>query len=136
MSIREAVYVDTSALIPLVVPEVHSRWAKGVLDHRDLLSSVVAKVELARTQHKVAVHGADVYGLSKNLNTVGLNSEVVELAAGIPGPLKSLDAIHVGTWLLLHSSGFTCEFVTADRQLARAAQAAGATVIHPFGDAL
>lgn len=136
MKLGEAVYVDTSALIPLAIPEVYSQWAEEALRNKDLLSSVIAQVELARVPKKSGGSDVEVAGLAKHLNLVGLNSEVVDLAAGIPGSLKTLDAIHVGTWLLLYSRGFECEFVTADRKLARAAESVGATVVHPFGSAL
>ena len=136
MNSSGAVYVDTSALIPLAVSEVHSAWAKQVLDDKDLVSSVIAKVELARVPKRTEEFGAQILGLAAKLNLVGLNSDVVEFAGAIPGFLKALDAIHLGTWLLLRSREFHCDFVTADRQLARAATTVGATVIHPFGSEL
>lgn len=132
----ELVYVDTSALISSRVAEPHSDWAVRALTGRMLTSSVVAEIELARYARRRGEPFEIARELADQISFVTLNGAIVDLAKIATENVKSLDAIHLGTWMFLAASGIRCDFVTADRKLASAAHSAGAHVIHPFGQEL
>lgn len=132
---RDLTYVDTSALISSQVNESHSQWAMRALEGRSLTSSIVTDVELTRYAKRQGHPMEFAQRLSVQISFIALNGPIVELSKGATEKLKSLDAIHLGTWIYLSASGLRCDFVTADRKLAAAALAAGARVIHPFGEA-
>jgi predicted nucleic acid-binding protein len=96
------VYIDTSAAVKLVHPELHSKelsqWVRGRMDV-EFVSSVLIEVELPR-----AIRRRDSMGLGRvgeildGIGVVALSSVVVTQAAGYDEPaLRSLDAIHLAT---------------------------------------
>ncbi|OHF36720.1 type II toxin-antitoxin system VapC family toxin [Corynebacterium sp. HMSC074A01] len=127
-------YVDTSAIIPTMSSEVYTEWAKDVLDGRGLVSSVLTEVELTRYTYRAGMDPKSADEVSESLLTLAIDSRVLQAAKLIIGKVKTLDAIHLGTWVQARAFGLDCDFVTADRRLAAAAQGIGARVIHPFED--
>ena len=131
MSAERACYLDASALVKLVVPEPESTALTRHLQGRSLLSScAIARVEVVRA---VAPHGAapvlTARTLLDQIDLVQLDDELLDLAAELAGPLRSLDAVHVAAALEL---GDELEaLVTYDAQMARAAQALGLPVVAP-----
>lgn len=125
-------YVDTSILVATLWPEVHSAWAREVLDGRQLVSSALVDVELSRLAHRVGISQARVDAVVRQVSLSQLDSGVLSVAKSITGQVKALDAIHAATWLQLQSAGAASEFFTTDRKLAAAAASVGARVIHPF----
>ena len=127
-----SLYVDTSVLVPVARNETYTGWATGRLSGQSLISSAITEVELARFAHRVDVDDAKVEEICANLTTLAVSDGVIQAAKVVSGRLKSLDAIHLGTWVQARAFGLDCDFVTADRCLAAAAQGIGARVIHPF----
>lgn len=98
------IYIDTSALVKLIVQESESadlqRWLAGAAD-RDHVTSAVGRVELMRTalrsgDTEIAANAKRI--LDEDLDIIALTNEVVELAETIePHSLRSLDAIHLAS---------------------------------------
>lgn len=124
-------YLDASALVKLVVPERETDALTAFVGRQGVLtSSSLARVEvmLAVRQHGAAAI-ATGRSLVEQLDLVQLDDELLDMAAGIDMPLRSLDAIHVASALEL---GDTLEaFVTYDVQMTRAANALGLPVAAP-----
>ena len=98
------IYLDTSALVKLIVREAESselrRWLADAED-RDHVTSAVGRVELMRT----ALRSGDTTiianaqrMLDEDLDILAVTDEVIETAATIgPESLRSLDAIHLAS---------------------------------------
>ena len=100
------IYVDTSAAFKLIRPELHSSALTSYLDGRDdLVSSMLLAVELRRGALRSAPRTLPrVDLLLSRVELVDMDLTVVESASRLPDPLlRSLDAIHVATALLLGS---------------------------------
>lgn len=127
-----AVYVDSSALVKLAIPEPESvalraelvRWQRHV-------SSALARVEVVRAcarvdekAHVVATRVIDAVDL------IAVDDEILGRAARIaPAALRSLDAIHVASALLV---GDALGVVVAyDERLLEAMAAAGLRTTSP-----
>lgn len=97
-----AIYLDTSALVKLVVDEPESAALADWLDDRPddvLCSSAVSRVELLRAARRrsPATVPATV-ALLCELALVPVDSPVLELAAEIGPPgLRTLDALHLAS---------------------------------------
>jgi predicted nucleic acid-binding protein len=124
------VYVDSSALIKRVIAEPESEALENALEHQvdakaALVSSSLAWVEVSRaiqarldTDHRDEVNSAIEVALS-GLAERPITADVVSLARRIgPGRLRTLDAIHVATAVLLDAD----MIVTYDERLAEAAR--------------
>ena len=126
-------YLDTSAIVKLVMEEPETSGVEGAIAHcQAAFSSRLAVVECTRAIARVSNRNA--------LTTAGeifealvlheVNEAVLEKAASLtPSSLRSLDAIHLATALLLDQSSLA--FVTCDDPLARAAEALGLSVLRP-----
>lgn len=127
----EGLYLDASALVKLVVPEEETEALTAFVDQQIVgTSSSLARVEVMRAVRR---HGADAVATGRallaQLDLVQLDDELLDLAAEIDLPLRSLDAIHVASALEL---GDTLRaFVTYDAQMTRAAEALGLPVVAP-----
>ena len=94
------IYLDTSAMVKLVVAEKESQALKSFLGERgedDLFSAALARTELIRA---VAPNGAqaiaDARDLLNRLDTVMLTRQLLDDAGTLlPLRLRSLDAIHL-----------------------------------------
>jgi uncharacterized protein len=134
------VYVDSSALIKRVIAEPESEALDSALGQQAdakaaLVSSSLAWVEVSRAiqarldiEHRDEVNSAIETALS-GLAERPITADVVSLARRIgPGRLRSLDAIHVATAVLLDVD----MIVTYDERLAEAARHNGLTVSVPL----
>jgi len=125
------VYLDASALVKLVVPESQSAALAAYVERRSPLSScALARVEVVRA---VSPHGEEPVRTARELldeiDLIQLDDELLDLAAELQGPLRSLDAIHLAAALEL---GDALEaVVTYDGQMTRAAEVLGLTVVAP-----
>jgi predicted nucleic acid-binding protein len=131
---RRAVYVDSSALVKLIVTEPESDALRAFLDtEADLLvASRVAEVEVARVLSRVqAVENGTPPPLPGNrLHMIELDGSVARIAGTLPPrTLRSLDAIHLASALALEDE--LDGFVTYDARLADAALGAGLSVVAP-----
>ena len=127
-------YVDSSALVKLVVEEVETPALVELLAAWPLrVTSVVAAVEVPRAARRgsplpaVAARAADVMS---RLTLLDLDRDLIHTATLIePAGLRTLDAIHLASALSL---GPQLEgFLAYDRRLLDAAGAAALPVIPP-----
>jgi predicted nucleic acid-binding protein len=122
-------YLDSSALVKLVAEEPESAALQLTVGDEALMSSEIARVEVARAARR---HAAEEVGreLLDRLFEVELTVEILEAAAvAEPPELSSLDAIHLAS-ALEQRDGIDC-FVAYDERLLAAAEAAGLAVASP-----
>ena len=125
-------YLDSSALVKLVVPEPESRGLhESLRSWPERVSSVVAEIEVERVARRIgggAIRRAR--SVLARLALVELDEEVRRRATGLrPPKLRTLDAIHLATALSL---GDDLEALCAyDPRLADAAAGAGVDVVAP-----
>ena len=130
-SVEQTLYLDASALVKLVVPEPESAALSLVVADRPVLSScALARVEVVRA---VAPQGNEAVstarGVLRELDLVQLDDELLDLAAELDGPLRTLDAIHVAAALEL---GDALEaLVTYDARMIDGASGLGLPVLSP-----
>lgn len=128
----EAVYLDSSAIVKLVVQESESAGLAAFLQDRpQRVSCALARVEVARA---VRAHGdaavRRAHGILHRLFLLRLDDQLLEDAGNLdPLPLRSIDAIHLAAARTMRDS--IDEFVTYDVKLADAAQHSGFTVVAP-----
>ncbi|MCK2241087.1 MULTISPECIES: type II toxin-antitoxin system VapC family toxin [unclassified Crossiella] len=126
------IYLDSCALIKLIVPEPLSEDLFGYLDSRTepLVSSELIVVEVHRALTRIEADKAartQADQLLDNITQLPL-APVVRAAAALPDRyLRSLDALHLATALRVP----TTRFVSYDRRLNEAAAKAGLTVRAP-----
>ena len=128
------IYVDTSALVKLVVPEAETvalqTWMRSRAGET-FFSSQLARVELVRTVKRAAPDHLDrARGVLAAVALIKIDDQVLESAENLPPTiLRSLDAIHLATAFshLSHVSAF----VTYDARLADAARSLGIPVESP-----
>jgi len=126
------VYIDSSALVKLVVPEPESDALRAELAGWDRhVSSALARVEVvracARVDEKAGRIAEQVVGA---LDLIALDERVLEEAALLrPVELRSLDSIHLASALLLGDAlGVALVY---DERLLEAMQATGMPVAAP-----
>jgi predicted nucleic acid-binding protein len=125
-------YVDSSALVKLVIPEPESaalrtelaRWERHV-------SSALARVEVIRACVRVDARARRPAELAiRALDLVAADDALLEQAAGLaPAELRSLDAIHLASALLLRDSLGVA--IAYDEGLLQAMDAAGLATASP-----
>jgi uncharacterized protein len=130
-SAESTVYLDASALVKLVVPEPQSEALAAYVERRrPLASCTLARVEVVRT---VRAHGALPVRTARKLlgeiDLIHLDDELLDLAADLEPPLRSLDAIHLAAALELGDELETV--VTYDDRMGRAAESLGLPVVAP-----
>lgn len=131
-------YVDTSVLaLPLLNQEggdAVERFLIEEISESELVSSVLLEVELIRVA-KRSITPSDTAQSARTLldeiHLIDIDREVVENACGLTDSLKSLDAIHLGTALMLHCERDPVVMLTHDDQLAATARRLGVEVIDP-----
>ena len=127
-----AIYLDSSAIVKLVVREAGSAALRRLLAHDPVrVSSALARVEVIRA---VRAHGPDVRARAElvlsRIRLLQIDDEVLAAAADLdPGVLRSLDAIHLASALAL-GAALTCA-VTYDARMATAATHLGIPVVAP-----
>ena len=126
------VYIDSSALVKLVVPEPESDALRAELARWDRhVSSALARVEVvracARVDDKAGRIAEQIVGA---LDLIALDERVLEEAALLrPVELRSLDSIHLASALLLGDAlGVALVY---DERLLEAMQATGLPVAAP-----
>jgi len=132
MNAERATYLDSSAIVKLVVDEPESAALRRYLRRRrPLVSSALARTEVARALlplgPEAVRRGHDVLA---RIDLARVNDRVL-LAAGklLPADLRSLDAIHLATAQEFGSD--LARIVTYDDRMAAAARALGFTVSVP-----
>ena len=126
------IYLDSSALVKLVVTEVESTALRRYLrDRVERVSSALAKVEVIRA---VRPHGAAAVTRARQVlrrvDIIQLDDELLEDAATLDmSVLRSLDAIHLAAARALGDE--LKAVVTYDGRMAAAAAALGLHVDAP-----
>lgn len=134
MSVGDALYFDTSALVKLVVKERESASLDAWLQQRprmEAVSSSIARTELRRAvmAHQPVVRTAAVERLRK-LRLVATSDRLLEEAGQLgPARLRSLDAIHLATARRIGPR--LQAVITYDLRMIEAAKALGMPVAHP-----
>lgn len=128
-----AFYIDTSALVKLVVGEAETVALRSWLqeEDRDLVACDLARTELMRSVRRVVPDRAlQARSVLDAITLVDVTAAVFEVAGRLdPVGLRSLDAVHLAAALDL---GDDLEgLVTYDDRLADAAIANGVPVVSP-----
>jgi len=132
MSADRLTYVDSSAIVKLVVVEPESAALRQYLRrHRPLLSSALARVEVGRA---LLAWGPDAVrrgiGVLAEVDLVRVNDRLLDTAAALkPAELRSLHAVHLATAQMFGTE--VARLVTYDSRMAAAAHEMGLDVVAP-----
>jgi predicted nucleic acid-binding protein len=130
-------YVDTSALVKLLVEETETDAVRAELQRRDVVAtSVITEIEPARAAARARERGATalddvaVWAITAATLELELTPEIRRAAAALqPSTVRSLDAIHLATAASLGDD--LAGLLTYDIRMQDAAAALGVTVIAP-----
>jgi predicted nucleic acid-binding protein len=131
---NQLLYVDSSALVKLVVREPESEALRELLSSReDLVSSAVAVVEVVRAARR-ASDSPEIADRARRvvraLHLLAVDLRLLESAAELePVSMRSLDAIHLASALSLKDE--LEAVVVYDQRLAAAAESVGLPVLTP-----
>lgn len=131
-------YLDSSAIVKLVAPENEtSSLVERLRDDPDVVSSALARVEVIRAVRR-AGSGVELeqraHAVLDRVALVPLDEGILNRAASLePLDLRSLDAIHLATALLLRDD--IAGVVTYDLRLAQAAKDVWLPVLAPTPNA-
>ncbi len=125
-------YVDTSALLKLVVQEAESDLLAEQLDEvsEDLVTSELTFAELHRNAGKHGVDESATEAVLGQLALMGVTTELLRRAGRLPttaGFLRTADALHLVTAMATGEASF-CSY---DRRQAQAAASAGFGIVAP-----
>lgn len=128
------VYLDSSALVKLVVAEPESAaLLRALAAWPDRLSSALALTEVPRALRRAGFGGAErrrARAVLERVALVDVDRRILATAAALGPPgLRSLDAIHLATALAVRED--LAVLVTYDRQLAAAAERAELETLAP-----
>jgi predicted nucleic acid-binding protein len=132
MSAERATYVDSSAIVKLVVREPETAALRRYLRRRrPLVSSALARTEVARALlplgPEVVVRGQEVL---TRFDLARVNDRVLTAGGSmLPANIRSLDAIHLATAQQLGAD--LARIVTYDERMSRAARTLGFAVAAP-----
>jgi predicted nucleic acid-binding protein len=125
-------YIDSSALVKLVVREAETDALRRYVDSAGpLASSILATVEVPRAVARVAPEATlALAAVIDKLNTLAFDARIAARAAALsPASLRSFDAIHLATALELGDE--LTAFVCYDDRLSAAARDLGLPVAAP-----
>jgi predicted nucleic acid-binding protein len=130
-----SIYLDSSALVKLVIRESESESLITFLDERNdtnLVTSALSRVEVARA---AATGGPEVRALAHShlasIDQIAIDDEVLLRASQIFADerLRTLDAIHLASALSIGAS--LKNVVTYDQRMTNAARRLGLDVVAP-----
>jgi predicted nucleic acid-binding protein len=128
------IYLDSAAVVKLVHAEPESGALRGWLDERaetPWISSVLTEIESFRALARYAPEAVSrLPAVLDQIDLFDLDQGIRMVARTVtPTTVRSLDAIHLGTAMRFRSS--LTSFVTYDKRLLDAAQAAGLPINSP-----
>jgi uncharacterized protein len=131
MSGERLTYLDSSALVKLVLHETESAALARYLRRKRVTASALARVEVARAiVPSSAAREQRLRALFAGVEVIRVNDRVLAEAARIPPwTLRTLDAIHLATARLWGDE--LARIVTYDQRMADAARAMGIDVAAP-----
>ena len=126
------VYLDTSALVKLVVIEKESRALRTFLRREpEQFSCAIARTELLRAVHRggsAAIE--DARRVLRNIHLIRLGDALLDAAGMLdPATMRSLDAIHLAAAALIAPE--LTALVTYDKRMAEGAAVLGFPVVSP-----
>jgi predicted nucleic acid-binding protein len=98
-----SVYIDTSAAVKLLILEHESEAVRAFCDQPsvDLVSSDLLETELRRAALRETIPQAAVTSVLEGVTLHELPRSVYSAAGQLPGPLRSLDALHLASAIRL-----------------------------------
>ena len=120
------IYLDASALVTLLSGCSYSADLRAFLARTPgmpMATSTIGFVETVRTMDRVGDYPGLMHDLVSGFTEILLTEEVRDAAAGLPGGLRTLDAVHVASAQILGDSLDT--LLTYDRRMFDVARAAG-----------
>lgn len=126
----EPVYVDSSALVKLVLAEPETEALQALLPTLPgLITSAISAVEVVRaTKASPPALESDARRLVDGCLQVAVDNEVIAQAQELADPrLRTLDAIHLASALSARAQ----RMVVYDRRLAQAARESGLEILAP-----
>lgn len=132
MSNSPVTYLDSSAIVKLVVNEPESAALHQFLGERNpLVSSALARAEVSRAA--LALGSPTQEAAQQVLDRIDLlrvTNRILNIAGALrPDSLRTLDAIHLASALSLKDT--LADFVCYDRRLSQAAADQGWTIASP-----
>jgi predicted nucleic acid-binding protein len=126
-------YIDSSAIVKLVVREAESDALRSYLEGAELVTSEIALSEVPRAAH-LRTGATEVFDQAETVlrrfDLVDLDEDLHRAAARrTPRELRTLDAIHLVS--ALRVGGRLQAVIAYDRRLVQAARDAGLTVDAP-----
>ena len=129
---RRVTYLDSSAIVKLVVAEPESEALRRYLARRaPLVSSALARTEVARALLPVGAEAvARGHDTLRRIQLLRVNDRVLREAGEMePAELRSLDAVHLASARQLGAA--VKQIVTYDERMAEAAETLGWSVASP-----
>jgi uncharacterized protein len=128
------IYLDSAAVVKLAHAEPESAALRGWLDKRaeaQWISSVLTEIESCRALARYAPEAVSrLPAVLDQIDLIDVDQPIRMVAWTVmPTTVRSLDAIHLGT--ALHVRSELTSFVTYDKRLLDAAQAAGMPIDSP-----
>src|SRR4051812_24373551 len=128
------VYLDTSAVLKLVIDETESdplarELSKLSASGDTLIASMLLYTELhcAARRRATGIPARLINSVLNAINLVDIARDDLLFAAALPDGLRTADAIHLATAIRLHADAM----VGYDRELLRAAESAGLSILSP-----
>ena len=129
------IYVDSSVPLLALMEQTGGSEAAALDEHRGealrKVSSALLDVEVSRALRREGLDPALADALLDSIDLVVIDDEVVQRAKALTGELKSLDAIHLATALMLDHPRDPVVLLTHAARLAEPARAHGLEVIDP-----
>lgn len=126
------IYLDASALVTNVIGRPNFAELRGLLLERSEFrgaTSTIGLIETVRNCDRIGTYPNLMSRLLRDYDELQVTTEIRDSAASLPGPLKTLDAIHVVTAETLGNE--LTSFVTYDRYMANVARSRGLPVASP-----
>lgn len=130
-SASRVTYLDSSAIVKLVVREPESAALRRYVRRRRLVSSALARAEVSRAVMPLGESASRrARDVLSRIDLVRINDRVLTLGGAMePASLRTLDAVHLATASLLGAT--LNRIVCYDERMSRAAEEGGWRVAAP-----
>lgn len=126
------IYLDASALVTLVVGRPYAAELRGFLaslPEMPMGTSTIGFIETVRTLDRVGSYPTAMQDLLASFTEILLTDEIRDAAAGLPGGVRTLDAVHVAS---AQAIGDALEFlVSYDKRMLDIAHSVGIPTAAP-----